>query len=191
MNDDRIQVDRMRYTKNTASSRLALLAILFNVLYFVSIYKLDLYEPRITSDTTGMFDVYYTGMLGLSIILNLVFMLMAFLASEGVKNYQKRFSRVMIELAIVQICRIFIFPLILHETFLFTKENLQMEENVRVAFLNILASRRVTFMQDGQFIRVCLYLIASAVCLFVGAVINIRKSNALAAHIENLESTQA
>ena len=42
MNEDRfIQRDRMRFTKNTLSSGLALLAILFNVLYFVSIYKSD------------------------------------------------------------------------------------------------------------------------------------------------------
>ena len=35
------QTDRMRYTKNTASSRMALLAIVFDVLFFVSIYKSD------------------------------------------------------------------------------------------------------------------------------------------------------
>ena len=191
MNEDRIQVDRMRYTKNTASSRLALLAILFNVLYFISLYKLDLYEPRIIADTTGMNNVYYTILLGGSIILNLVFMLLAFLSSEGVKNYKRSFSKVMIVLACVQIGRIFILPTILHETFLFTNPALQMEENVRVAFLNILGNRRVTFMTDAQYIRVCVYLIASAVCLVAGAIINSRKSSALAAHIENLESLQA
>ena len=42
MNEDKlIQRDRMRFTKNTLSSSLALLAILFNVLYFVSIYRSD------------------------------------------------------------------------------------------------------------------------------------------------------
>ena len=42
MSEDRIiKTDRMRYTKNTASSRLALLAIVFDVLYFVSIYQSD------------------------------------------------------------------------------------------------------------------------------------------------------
>ena len=191
MNDDRIQVDRMRYTKNTASSRLALLAIVFNVLYFVSLYKLDLYEPRIIADTTGMYNQYYTILLGGSIILNLVFMLLAFLSSEGVKNYKKSFSWIMFALAVLQIARIFILPSLLHETFLFTNQALQTEEGVRIAFLNIMGSRRVTFMTDGQFIRVCLYLIVSAICLVTGAIINMRKSGALAAHIENLESLQA
>ena len=37
----RISLDRMRYTKNTLSSSLALCAIVFNVLYFVSIYESD------------------------------------------------------------------------------------------------------------------------------------------------------
>ena len=38
MNDEKtIQLDRMRFTKNTTSANLALLAILFNVLFFISI----------------------------------------------------------------------------------------------------------------------------------------------------------
>lgn len=41
MSDREIRTDRMRYVKNTASSRLCYLAILLNVLYFVSIYKSD------------------------------------------------------------------------------------------------------------------------------------------------------
>ena len=41
MNDRDILTDRMRYVKNTSSSRLCYLAILLNVLYFISIYKSD------------------------------------------------------------------------------------------------------------------------------------------------------
>ena len=37
MNEQSVKLDRMRYTKNTTSSRLALLAIVFNVFCFVSI----------------------------------------------------------------------------------------------------------------------------------------------------------
>jgi len=36
-----IELDRMRYIKNTFSSRMALLGIVFNVLYFASIYESD------------------------------------------------------------------------------------------------------------------------------------------------------
>ena len=48
MNEQSVKLDRMRYTKNTTSSRLALLAIVFDVLYFVSIYKSDV-DPTTTT----------------------------------------------------------------------------------------------------------------------------------------------
>ncbi len=192
MNDDRIKVDRMRYTKNTTSSRLALLAILFNVLYFVSLYKLDLYEPRIATDGTGLNNAYYTALLGGSIIYNLVFMLVAFLSSEGVKSYKKSYSKVMIVLAVLQIARIFILPAILHDTFLYERERRHTEEyEFRILNLVWTGTRKVTFMGDLQYIRVCFYMVASAVCLLFGARINSRKSSALEAHIANLESLQA
>ena len=39
-NEERlIQRDRMRFIKNSLSANLAILAIVFNVLYFVSIYR--------------------------------------------------------------------------------------------------------------------------------------------------------
>ena len=91
MNDDRsTELDRMRYTKNTASSRFALLAIVFDVLFFISIYKSDV----------GKY--YYTATIGASIIYNLVFMLAAFLCSEGVKRYQTVYSWVMIVLGVIR-----------------------------------------------------------------------------------------
>ena len=70
MNDEKtIQLDRMRFTKNTTSANLALLAILFNVLFFISIYESD----------KGSW--YYTILVGASILYNLIFLLAAFLAS--------------------------------------------------------------------------------------------------------------
>lgn len=101
MNDERIVTDRMRYTKNTTSSRYAYLAILFNVLFFVCIYK--------TNDRN-----YYNILMGASIVYNLLFMLLTFLASEGVKNYKRGFSKLLLFLAILQIVRIFIFPVQMH-----------------------------------------------------------------------------
>ena len=80
VNDRETNLDRMRYVKNTASSRLCYLAILLDVLYFVSIYKSDV----------GSW--YYQILIGASIVYNLLFLLMAFLASEVVKSYQKTYS---------------------------------------------------------------------------------------------------
>ncbi len=98
------QLDRMRFTKNTTSSRLALLAIVFDVLFFISIYKSDV----------GTY--YYTITIGASIIYNLVFLLATFLCSEGVKSYQVSYSWAMIALGIGQIVRIFILPMDAHQT---------------------------------------------------------------------------
>ena len=82
----RIQLDRMRYTKNVLSSRLTYLAILFDVLYFVSIFSSDV----------GSW--YYKMLVGGSIVYNLVFMLMAFLASEGVKAYKQSYAWLLLAL---------------------------------------------------------------------------------------------
>ena len=105
MSEDRAtQLDRMRFTKNTTSSRLALLAIVFDVLFFISLYKSDV-------DT-----YYYSILIGASIVYNLIFMLATFLCSEGVKNYQVSYSWVMMILGAGQILRIFIIPMDAHKT---------------------------------------------------------------------------
>ena len=50
-----IKLDRMAYTKDKVPSWLALLAILFNVFFFVSIYKTNL-------------SAYYNYIIGLSVL---------------------------------------------------------------------------------------------------------------------------
>ena len=69
-----IKKDRMRYTKDKFSANLVTVAIVLDALYFVSIYKTDV----------GTY--YYNWVIGASIIYNLLFMLTAFLASEGIKS---------------------------------------------------------------------------------------------------------
>ena len=160
-NDRDIALDRMRYVKNTASSRLCYLAILLNVLYFVSIYKSDV----------GSW--YYQLLIGGSIVYNLLFMLMAFLASEGVKSYQKNYTWLLYGLGIFQIVRIFILPMQAHQAL------------VQVGGTETLA------MGDGQFIRVIIYLAGSAACLIGAALINQRKCAMLEGHLKSLEAKGA
>lgn len=155
MNEELLtRTDRMRYTKNTASSRLALLAIVFDILFFISIYKSDV----------GTY--YYTIVVGGSIIYNLVFLLAAFLCSEGVKNYKPSYSWALIVLGIIQILRIFIIPADAHRTMV----------------------NGAPVMGDAQFIRVVVYLAASAVCLFASAAINLKKSRVLAKYTASLQA---
>jgi hypothetical protein len=160
-NDREISLDRMRYVKNTSSSRLCYLAILLDVLYFVSIYKTDV----------GSW--YYQILIGISIVYNLLFLLMAFLASEGVKNYQKNYTWLLYGMGMLQIVRIFILPLQAHQAV------------VQVGGADTLA------MENGQFIRVIIYLAASAMCLLAAAVINQKKCGELEGHLKTLKAKGA
>ena len=100
-----IKADRMRYTKNKASANLSYLAIVFNAIYFISVYNTDV----------GTF--FYNIEIGISVIINLLFMLFTFLSSEGVKAYDKKFSIVLIALGALQIIRIFGIPMDAYYTF--------------------------------------------------------------------------
>lgn len=158
MNEEKtIQLDRMRYTKNTFSSGFALLAILFDVCFFISVYGSDV----------GSW--YYNILIGASILYNLIFMLAAFLSSEGVKNYKIGYSYLMIALGVIQIIRIFIYPMKAHSAVVTIQE------------------QAVAVMTDGQFVRLVAYLALSAACLFIGAVVGIQRSRALSAHLATLD----
>ena len=151
-----IQRDRMRFIKNSLSANLAYLGILFNVFYFVSLYKSDV-------DT-----YYYNYLIGISIVYNLVFMLAVFLSSEGVKNYKRTYSYVLAAIGLVQIVRIFIIPMRAHGA------------------TTVVNGVSVVVMQDAQFIRILIYLVASAACLIGSAVVNFIRCGELEAHLKSL-----
>jgi len=156
-NEDRqIQADRMRFTKNTFSSNLAILAILFNVFYFVSIYKSDV----------GSY--YYNILIGASIVYNLLFMLAVFLSSEGVKTYKAGYSYLLAVVGVLQIARIFILPMRAHGA------------------SAVIGGTEVAVMGDGQFIRLVVYLVVSAACLLLSAAVNYNKCRTLEAHMKSL-----
>lgn len=157
----RTKLDRMRYTKNTLSSRMALLAIVFNVLYFASVYESDV----------GSW--YYKILIGASIVYNLLFMLMVFLASEGVKNYKIGYSYLLLGVGAGQIARIFILPL--------------------QAYRATITISKVEYpvMQSGQFTWVVVCLILSAVCCLVGGVAGVKRSRTLKAYNASLQSGKA
>ena len=153
-----IQRDRMRFIKYSLSSTLAILGILFDVFYFVSLYQSDV-------DT-----YYYNHLIGISIVYNLIFMLAVFLASEGVKNYKRNYSYLLAAVGIGQIVRIFIIPMRAHAT------------------TTIVNGESVVVMQDGQFFWMVACLAASAACLVISAVVNFIRCNELEAHLKTLET---
>ncbi len=153
--------DRMRFTLNGLSSGLALLAIVFNVFYFVSIYKSN-------------FNFYYNFDMGISVLLNLVFMLTVFLSSEGVKNYKQGYAIALIVVGALEIVRIFGLPLSAHNTAITLKVD-GVDTSVLV-------------MQDGQFARVIIYLVCTATLLITAGVIGIIRSRQLEEHKRSLQA---
>ena len=90
--------DILRYKKNKLASTLALLGLVFNCLYFMLLYAIPNKE-------------FYSVQIGVSVVLTLLILLMTFLSSEGVKGYNKKFSIVLLVIAVIQIVRIFGYPL--------------------------------------------------------------------------------
>ena len=99
MNNELLKKDRMRFVKNKTSTNLAYLSIIFNVLYFISIYSSD------------VGNYYYTILIGVSVVYNLLFLLTAFLASEGLKNYKLSYAIIIAVIGVMQFVRIFGFPI--------------------------------------------------------------------------------
>ena len=151
----------MRFIKNSLSSNLAILGILFNVFYFVSLYQSDV----------GTY--YYNIKIGGSVVYNLIFMLAVFLASEGVKNYKKNYSYLLVAIGVMQIVRIFYIPLQAHTT------------------TAVVSGVETTVMGNGQFFAVVAFLAISAVCLIASAVVNYIKCQELSAHLKDLETKTA
>ena len=156
-----IKRDRMRYTKDSFSSGLVLLAIVFDVLYFVSIYQTDV----------GRY--YYTWVIGASVVYNLLFLLTAFLASQGVKNRKSGYGLTLMVIGLMQIVRIFYLPA---KAYAATVE---------------IGSEVVNVMTKGQHTYVVICLVASAVCCVVAAVSSYISNQQLAQHMRELEKKSA
>ncbi len=144
-----IKKDRLRYTLNTASSSLVYLGILFGVLYFVSIYQ------------SNVGTYYYNMTIGFSIVYNLIFLLVSFLSSEGLKNYKIGYAYTIIAIGLLQIARIYGIPTRAHSTVI----NLDEVETL--------------VMSDEQFTYCSVMLILSAAACILAGVIGIYKSTTL------------
>ncbi len=159
--DKYTRIDRMRYTKNTLSASLAYLAILFDVIYFINIYASDI------NYDVGAY--YYQIRMGISIVYNLLFMLATFLCSEGVKSYKKNYSYYLIVIGAIQVIRIFLLPL---------------KASQAEYVVDGVASK---VMGKAQFTLVSAYLLASAACCVISAVVGLVKCGELHAHEKALK----
>ncbi len=153
-----IKRDRMRFTKDKTSANLVVMAIIFDCLYFVSIYSSDV----------GSY--YYTWTIGASIVYNLLFLLTAFLASEGVKNRKTGYTGMLIGIGIMQIVRIFYLPAKAHEAVV------------------VVSGAELPAMGDGQYFYVVACLAVSAVCCLVAAVTSHINNKNLAEHMRSIQN---
>lgn len=154
-----LQDDVLRYRKNKMPANLALLALVFNILYFTLLY---------TIHTTQM----YTLLVGVSVIINLLVLLFGFYASEGIKAYNKKICVMLLVLAAVQIIRIFIYPL----------QGLSDKWMQGNAYFGII----MTTASNGTMLII--YLAASAGCFIASAVLGYINCNKLEAHLKKVES---
>lgn len=162
MNEDRfIQRDRMRFIRNSMSANLCYLGILFNVFYFVNLYQSDV----------GTY--YYQIFIGASIVYNLLFLLVVFLASEAVKNYVQSYSYLLAAAGAMQVVRVFYIPMRAH------------------AAMTAVNGVDVPVMGDGQFYLLSAFLLISAACLLASAAVNFKKCQELAEHMKTLEAQKA
>lgn len=153
--------DIMRFTKDKRSANLVILAIVFDCLYFVSLYSTDV----------GTW--YYTWMIGASIVYNLLFLLAAFLSSESVKNRKTGYSGILIGLGAMQIVRMFYLPAKAH------------------AAVVVVSGEELMAMSDGQYTYVLVCLALSAVCCIAAAVNSYISNKNLAEHMRNIENKPA
>lgn len=93
---ENIKVARMRYQTDKRSSRLCILAIVFNIAYFLMLYSNNDLAPDMN--------------MGLDVLYNIIFMLIAFLASEKTKAYDKKWSYIVAVVGILEILRILWVP---------------------------------------------------------------------------------
>ncbi len=156
-----IQRDRMRFIRNSLSATLCYFGILFDVFYFVNLYQSDV----------GTY--YYQIFIGASIIYNLLFLLIVFLASEGVKNYMKNYSYLLIAIGVMQVVRIFYIPSRAH------------------AATTMVNGVETPVMGNGQFYTQVVFLVLSAACLLVSAAVNLYKCRELAEHQKTLDAQKA
>ncbi|MDE7229362.1 MAG: hypothetical protein K2N56_02675 [Oscillospiraceae bacterium] len=161
-NDTLIKKDRLRYTKNKLSANLTYLSIVFNTLYFVCLYSSDIKRQYVG-------ESYYVWMVGISVLYNLVFMLAAFLCSEGVKSYNIKHGFALIIVGAAQIARIFIWPMDLHAKEVTGPTGTEL------------------VMPDGQFLRCVIYLVGSAALCVIAGVIAVIKTTTLRSYEAELK----
>ena len=149
----------MRYTKNSGSFWLCMLAIATDVLYFTAAFSPSMEGVTFSAGFVVAIDV----------ILNILFMLFSFLCAEKLKAYQIEWSYIALGMGLFQIVRIFIVPFLTYEVIA------QGQTTV------------VQFMSVELRIQCIIWLALSSVSLLGAAYIGYVKSKQLRAYLNEIE----
>ena len=175
---EEIKTDIMRYRPNGASFWLCMLAIVLNVSMFLIIYT----TKACTTDWE----------LGIDLLVNVIFMLAAFLTAEKTKAYNKSAGYVAMGLGAIQILRIFWIPLkyfTMWKNWKVEVEALtqQLLSEGKTADQIAPLLPKVAGLESSQFTWCVVLFVACCVALVVAGIIAILKSNKLKAHLAKLE----
>lgn len=159
--DSVVKLDRMRYTKDTLSANLIIVAIVLDALYFVKLYQQD------------VSDFYYKWWIGASVIYNLVFMLSAFLCSESVKNRKTNMTALLVILSVMQFVRIGQIPAMARAGIITIGETVY----------EAMSAETHTYL--------IVLLVASGVCLAVATVTSLLNARKLGNYMKTIETKSA
>ncbi len=196
--DNQLQLEKMRYNNNSLAYLLGMLAILFSVLAcFIGLNSL---QP---SSALTVFIV----------LLNIAILLFGFLSAEKVKTYTKKYTYFMYALGGACIARIFIYPLMLivnYQKFLsvvFSGGNENVPQNYELAkaqysdilgvtIIGNLAEENGVYKivdsgylwSNGTFRGVLLIVLLglAATCFIAAGFINYRKEKQLSSYLQSI-----
>ncbi len=174
------KLDRMRYTNDSLSSTMVILAIVLNVLFYVGIYQCD----HITHKAEPSF-FYYSWTIGASVIYNLLFLLFCFLASVGVKGRKEGYTVPLLLVGAMQFVRVFYIPAIATG-----KPSISALLGLTPAYQATYVVGDVTHqvMTNGQYLFSVIMLVGSGVLCIAAAVNSYLNNRKLAEYMKSIEN---
>lgn len=158
-----IKLDKMRYQPNVLSYYLGFLAIAFDVLYLFA--ALNTLVPSLAT--------------AVKILLNIVLMLMTFLAIEKCKKYAKEYSIVLIVFGIISLLRLLYVPLQVYLSYDLVDETGSLVSNVIKTIVPI-----------KDLIRMIVYLIVMSACFLTSGLFCYVRSIKLEKYVASLEKKE-
>jgi len=153
--DETLAIDIMHYKPNRLSFWLIILTIALNIIMFLIIYKTTACTPNVQ--------------LGIDLLVNVLMMLVCFLAAEQTKRYSKKWGIASIVIGHIQAARIFWIPL----------------------YYFIQFKNTGTGLNTAGFVWCAILLLLSGVSMIIAGIFTNKKHNTLELHEPLLNKEEA